>query len=142
MMALFEFRDLSGNLLVEFTRGPSFPLGRGIVKNVVAGETLGGFVRAEVRGVTRKRYHLRCVWQAVETFQRLNIFLPTYAGQAAAFYFIGDWKYFDGLWTFNGSDYPWWGGRLRVRLLDPVQEVPMVMAEKSEYECTLIEDLV
>jgi len=141
-VALFEFRDLSGNLLVEFTRGPSFPLGRGIILKVAAGETLGGFVRASSRGATRKRYHLRCLSQPVETFQQLNLFLPTYAGQKAPFYFIGDWKYFDGSWTFNGSDYPWWGGRLRVRLLDAAQDVPMVMGEKSEYECTLIEDLV
>jgi hypothetical protein len=141
-VALFEFRDLSGNLLVEFTRGPSYPLGRGIQQNVVVGESLGGFIRAQVRGQVRKRFELQFKLQPLDTYLAIMGFLDDYAGQRAPFYLIGDWTYFDGSWAFNGTDYPWWGGRRRVRLLEPAHNVPLVTVNLVEWGCTLLEDLV
>jgi len=123
-MALFEFRDLGGTTLVEFTRGPSYPLGTDVRVNVDASESPGGFIRAQIRGRKRRTWRLKFTWQPAATVAQLLTFVGRYAGLAEPFLFVCP------------------EGTFRVRLLGPAQQWADVNYAHSEWECDLVEDLV
>jgi hypothetical protein len=123
-MALFEYRDLGGTLLVEFTRGPSYPYTPGGGVNVDADQSPGGFVRAQVRGRYRRTWRLKFTWQPAATLAQYELFLQRYGGRAEPFLFVCP------------------AGTYRVRLVNASTEWPEISYQKNEWEDRLVEDLV
>ena len=57
-MADFDFLTTGGAAIFTPSRPPVYPVDAGNLKNVVAGETLGGKVRSQTRGTDRRTLHL------------------------------------------------------------------------------------
>lgn len=131
-MAAFDFYTTADALLLAHPRKPSYPVEAAPTKNVVHSQTVGGKVRAQVRGSDRRRLVLR--WPRI-TAAHLSSFLSWHASYG------GMRQPFKVELPANLTDQPG-GTRLRVRNPQAELEYAWIIADRYEVVVELIEDLV
>lgn len=131
-MAAYDFYTTADALIFAHPRTPSYPVEVAPTKNVVHSRTVGGKVRAQVRGSDRRRLVLR--WPRV-TAAHLAGFLGWHASYG------GMRQPFKIELPANLTDLPG-GTKLRVRNPQLELEYAQIIADRYEVNVELMEDLV
>lgn len=131
-MAAYDFYTTADALLLAHPRKPSYPVEVAPVKNVAHSETVGGKVRAQVRGSDRRRFTLR--WPRI-TAAHLASFLSWHASYG------GMRQPFKIELPANLTDLAG-GTKLRARNPQAELEYAQIIADRYEVTVELIEDLV
>ena len=131
-MADFDFLTVAGAAIFTPSRPPVYPVEAGNLKNVVAGETLGGKVRSQMRGTDRRTLHLvfpRMTATDIGNFRSLH---ATYGAMKAPFKI-----------AVSASEFPGIGApmNLQVRWQDKQLIHPWNTIDRYSVEMNLIEDI-
>lgn len=131
-MAAYDFYTTADVALLLHPRKPSYPVEAAPTKNVVHSTSVGGKVRAQVRGSDRRRLTLR--WPRI-TAAHLGQLLAWHASYG------GMRQPFTVELPANLTDLPG-GTKLRVRNPQVELEYAQIVADRYEVHVELIEDLV